>query len=183
MKLKKSGSVASTTVPTVTEKETKKATKKSTGSKATSYTQADIGRFAGEYAELSKQIKALEEKKKNLSELIKAGAEQFGTKDDKGSFYLEVNGYVAGKIAKMSMSIDQDAAVPFLKKKGLADVIDKIETVNQERLEKAVGAKRLTLNDVESFTNKKVSYQVSVKELEEMPEVEQSNLAPAAKRK
>ena len=92
---------------------------------------------------------------------------------------------MTGNVSKVSMSLDQTKGVEYLEKKGLGDLVDVVEvkTINEERLEKAVGENRLTLEEVESFTEKKVSYQVSVKAVEDMPEVEQSDLALAAKKK
>lgn len=161
-----------------------KSTKTSKPEKAKT-TKDDIGRLAQEYSDLSEQIKVLEARKKELANLIKDGADKFGVEDDKGSKYLEVNGFTCGRVAKVSMSLDQTKGVEFLEAKGLGDLVDveTVKTINEDRLEKAVGEKRITLKEVESFTNKKVSYQVSVKQTEEMPQVEQSNLALAAKSK
>lgn len=156
-----------------------------TTSKTPVLTKKDIGACVAEYSEISKQIKVLEERKKLLATKIKEGAVKFGTLDDKGSSYFEVNGFIAGNVSKVSMSLDQTKGVEYLEKKGLGDLVDVVEvkTVNEERLEKAVSEKRLTLDEVEGFTTKKQSYQVSVKAVEEMPEVEQSNLALAASKK
>lgn len=167
------------------EKKAPTTTKKSVAKKTSTITKADIGRCAKEYSEISQQIKVLEERKKTLSAIIKEGSVKYGTPDDKGSSYLEVDGFITGNVSKVSMSLDQTKGVDYLEKKGLGDLIDveTVKTINEERLEKAVGEKRLTLDEVESFTNKKQTYQVSVKAVEEMPEVEQSNLALAAKKK
>lgn len=149
------------------------------------YSMSDIGKFAQEYAEISSQIKVLDTRKKELATILKDGAVKYGTKDDNGSSYFEANGYITGNVSKVSMSLNQEKGVEYLEKKGLGDIVDIVEvkTINEDRLEKAVGEKRLTLEDVESFTEKKVSYQVSVKAVEDMPEVEQSNLALAASKK
>lgn len=189
MVLKKVGSVKtpateSKVTPKAAEKKKAPANKKS-GSKSPAITKEDIGRMAAEYSELSKQIKVLDERKKLLATQIKEGAVKFGTLDDKGSSFIEVNGFVAGNVSKVSMSLNQNKGVEYLERKGLGDLIDEkvIKTINEERLEKAVGEKRLTLDEVDSFTDRKTSYQVSVKSVEDMPEVEQSNLALAAKKK
>ena len=42
----------------------------------------DIGRMGKEYAEITKQMKQLEERKKELADKIKLGAEQFGVQDE-----------------------------------------------------------------------------------------------------
>lgn len=149
------------------------------------YSKSDIGKFAQEYDEISSQIKILDTRKKELATILKEGAVKYGTKDDKGSSYVEVNGYMTGNVSKVSMSLDQTKGVEYLEKKGLGDLVDVVEvkTINEERLEKAVGENRLTLEEVDSFTNRNTTYQVSVKAVKDMPEVEQSDLALAAKKK
>lgn len=167
------------------KEEIKVALKKKTTKKVTPLFSADdIGKLGREYAEISAQIKELEEKKKALADKIKKGAEQFGVKDDKGSFFLESDTHIMGKVAKKSIKIDQDKAVGTLESMGLGDVVDivTVKTVNEERLERAVADKRITLYDVQGFTDVKVSYSVSVKEKEVATEVEQSTLK-VAKRK
>ena len=162
----------------------KKVTKKSSSNIKPLFSAEDIGRMGKEYADLSAQIKKLEEQKKALAEKIKSGAEQFGVKDDKGSFYLESDSYIMGKVAKKSIKIDQETAVSTLESMGLGDVVDEVvvKTVNEDRLQIAVADKRITLNDVRGFTKESVSYSVSVKEKEALPEVEQSTLKVARKK-
>lgn len=144
----------------------------------------DIGKMGKEYAELSAQIKELETKKKDLADKIKSGAESFGVKDDKGSYYLENDQHILGKVAKKSFKIDQEKAVETLESIGLGDVVDivTVKTINEDKLSKAVAEKRITLDTVKKFTSETVSYSVLVKEKEEVPEVEQSTLK-VAKRK
>lgn len=148
------------------------------------FSAEDIGRMGKEYADISAQIKKLEEQKKALADKIKSGAEQFGVQDDKGSFYLESDSYVMGKVAKKSFKIDQEKAVNVLESMGLGDVVDEVvvKTVNEDRLQKAVSEKRITLNDVEDFTNVSTSYSVLVKEKEAMPEVEVGSAKVARKK-
>lgn len=162
----------------------KKATKKPASNIKPMFSAEDIGKMGKEYAEISAQIKQLEERKKTLADKIKSGAEQFGVKDDKGSFYLESDAYIMGKVAKKSFKIDQDTAVKTLESMGIGDVVDvvTIKTVNEDKLQKAVADKRLTLDDVKAFTTETVSYSVSVKEKEAMPEVEQTTLKAARKK-
>ena len=164
---------------------TLKAVKKSSDSKVKSmFSSEDIGRLSREYSEVSAQIKQLEERKKTLADKIKNGAEQFGVKDDKGSYYLENDSFIMGKVAKKSFKIDQDKAVNTLESMGLGDVVDvvTVKTVNEDRLQKAIAEKRLTLKTVQGFTNESVSYSVLVKEKEAVPEVEQTTLKAARKK-
>ena len=162
----------------------KKATKKSATNIKPMFSAEDIGKMGREYADISAQIKVLEAKKKDLADKIKNGVEQFGVKDDKGSFYLENEYHIMGKVAKKSYKIDQDKAVKTLESMGLGDVVDvvTVKTVNEDKLQKAVADKRLTLNTVKGFTDESVSYSVLVKEKEAVPEVEQSTLKVAKKK-
>ena len=147
-------------------------------------TAKEILSLGKEYSEISAQIKILTDRKKELSDLIKKGAEKFGVIDDKGSYYLEDDNFILGKVAKKSFKLNQDKAVETLKSMDLGDVIDKVTTyvVNEDRLTQAVADKRISLDTVKSFTDTKVEYSVSVKEKEEMPEVEQSTLMAARKK-
>ena len=162
-----------------------KRAKKSDTKVTPMFTEDNVKSLGRQYADISSQIKALEEQKKALAEKIKQGAEQFGVKDDKGSFYLESEDLMMGKVAKKSFKIDQDKAVKTLESMGIGDVVDEVivRTVNEDRLQQAVSDGRLSLDTVESFTNVSVSYSVMVKEKEAMPEVEQTTLKSAAKRK
>ena len=162
-----------------------KRAKKNDTKVSSMFTEDNVKSLGRQYADISSQIKALEEQKKALAEKIKQGAEQFGVKDDKGSFYLESEDLMMGKVAKKSFRIDQDKAVKTLESMGIGDVVDEVtvRTVNEDRLQQAVSDGRLSLDTVESFTNVSVSYSVLVKEKEAMPEVEQTTLKSAAKRK
>ena len=161
-----------------------KATNKKSAKVTSIFTAEDIGKMGREYADISAQIKQLEERKKSLADKIKSGAEQFGVKDDKGSYYLESDTQVMGKVAKKSFKIDQDKAVETLESMGLGDVVDvvTVKTVNEDKLQEAVSDKRITLDTVQGFTNESVSYSVLVKEKEAVPEVEQSTLKVARRK-
>lgn len=148
------------------------------------FSSDDIGKLGKEYAEISAQIKQLDARKKELAEKIKNGAEQYGVKDDKGSYYLENDYHILGKVARKSFKIDQEKAKTILTSLGLGDVLDEITTVvvNEDRLQIAVQERRLSLDTVQEFTNESVSYSVFVKEKETMPEVEQVTLKAAKKK-
>ena len=148
------------------------------------FTATDYETMASEYAEISSQIKTLEDRKKALSEKLKSGAESLGVKDDKGSYYLDSDTFVVGKVASKSVKIDQVVAVEALKKKGLTECVKTVttETVDEGKLEQAVAKKDITLDEVEKFTTVTTSYKVSVKAKEEVPVVEQSKLSVAKKK-
>lgn len=148
------------------------------------FSKDEVLAMAQEYSDISAQIKTLEARKKALSDKIKQGAETYGIKDDKGSYYLEDEHFICGKVAKKSLKINQEKAVAVLEERGLSDVVDvvTVKTVNEDKLSNAVSAGRISLNDVEDFTDSSTSYSVSVKVKEEAPEVQQSNLQAAKKK-
>lgn len=145
----------------------------------------EVFKLGEEYLDISAKIKELETQKKALSDQIKTYTEQYGVKDDKGSFYLENDNYVTGKVAKKSFKLDEDKAVKILEDMGLGDLVDveTIKTVNEDKLSNAVADGRIDLDTVKGFTIEKVTYSVSVKAKEEMPEIEQSEVKMAARRK
>ena len=150
----------------------------------TMFNKNDYNNMATEYLEICSQIKVLEARKKSLADQIKSGAESLGVKDDKGSFFLDSGDCVLGKVASKSMKINQEKATEYLKAKGLDNCVKTItvEEVDEEELSNSVLNGKLTLEEVESFTDVKVSYKVSVKEKFEAVEVEQSNLSVAKKK-
>ena len=141
----------------------------------------DYIKLGKDYDELSAQIKELTARKNELSAKIKEGAEKFGVKDDKGSFYLESDEFILGKVCRKSMKLNQSKAKDTLESLGVGDVIDEVTTytVNEDRLNQAVQDGRVSIDTVRSFTDVKVDYSVSVKVKEYMPEVEQSSLMAA----
>lgn len=159
--------------------------KKSSGKVTDMFTQEDYFRMGAEYDALSQQIKELDKRKKDLSSKIKDGAIKFGVIDDKGSSYLENEQFILGNVAKKSLSFDEDKGVEMLESMGLGDIVDVVttKTINGDKLDKAVREGRISLNDVESFTIEKVTYSVSVKAREEMPEAEQTTVKMAARRR
>lgn len=146
----------------------------------------DYNKLAKEYLDISAQIKELEEKKKELADKFKEQAEKAGVKDDKGSYYLDVEGHILGKVAKKSVSLNQEAGIKLLKEKKLNKCIQKVvtEVIDEKALEQAVMNEEITKEELEGITNTKVSYSVSVvkKETEsEMPEITQSYVAKKKK--
>ena len=144
----------------------------------------DILALGKEYDEINAQLKVLNDRKKFLSDLIKEGAEKYGVKDDKGSYYFESDEFILGKVAKKTVLLNQEKAKETLEAMGLGDTIDKVTTyvVNEDRLSQAVADKKITIKEVESFTDIKVDYSVSVKSKAKMPEVEKSTLMAARKK-
>lgn len=154
------------------------------GGKKTTMTKADLFRMAQEYNAISLQIKALDSQKKSLADKIKELAQKFGTKDDKGSHYCGNDEFMCGNVAKHSISLNTDRAVALLQKKGLNEYIEEkiVKVVDEKKLEKAIINGQITQEEFDSIMDDKVSYSVSVKKIEEMPEVEVTQLKAAKKK-
>ena len=149
-------------------------------SKVTSmFSKTDVQKLAEEYDNISKQMKELEAKKKELADKLKNCAESMGVVDDKGSSYIDGDNYVNGRVAKRTVNINQEEGVAMLRNTGLLNCITEktTYTVNEAEVEKAVAEETLTEEDVRSFTTINTSYSVSVKAKEDMPEVEVSAVA------
>lgn len=140
--------------------------------------------MAKQYAELSSQIKLLEESKKELSTAIKEASEELGVKDSKGSFFCDTSEYITGKVAKKSVTLNESLAIPFLKGKGLNNCIETVtlEKVNEKCLSNAVSEGKITQKEFESLCNIKTTYSVSVQKKEEMPEVDVTHCVAASKK-
>lgn len=154
------------------------------GGKKSTMTKDDLFKLAKEYNAISSQIKALDTQKKSLADKIKELAKKFGTKDDKGSYFCGNEDFMCGNVAKHSVSLDMDKAVKLLQKKGLNDLIEEkiVQTVDEKKLEKAVMDGTITDEEFNSIMNDRVSYSVSVRKVDDMPEVEVSALMAARKK-
>lgn len=150
------------------------------------FTKEDYNLLATNYDEISSQIKELEKTKKVLADRLKEGAKTLGTEDDKGSFYIEGEDYIIGNVVSKSMSYNLERATPILKKKKIYnDCTETITTivVDDAKLTKLVEQGKITLNEVKDFTDVKETFKVYVKKKEEIPDIEVTTFATAAKRK
>ena len=143
------------------------------------FSKTDVHKLAEEYDNISKQMKELEAKKKELADKLKNCAESMGVVDDKGSSYIDGDSYVIGRVARRTVKINQEKGVKILREKGLKKCIDRkvVYTVNEAEVERAVAREDLTEEEVREFTSVSTSYSVSVKAKEDMPEVEVSAVA------
>lgn len=148
-------------------------------------TKSSLNDLAREYLDVSSKIKELESLKKHLAEQLKQGAENVGVKDDRGSFYVETESALVGKVAKKSIKLNQEKAIKLLREKDLENLIDEVTVyeVNESKLESAIQNGDVSRSELESITDTKVTYAVVVKEVEEAKEIEQSEFKKVARRK
>ena len=158
-------------------------------------TAVDVDNMAEEYHRLSEQIAVLTKRKTELSNAIKEVVASLGTKDNKGSQYLNTSNFVCGRVHSQKIDINQDKAYEYLtnhqdtKGGSFADCIHQVTTyvVDEDDLAKAVKEGRIDIKTLrDNCYDVKESYSVSVKPKkaeEETPEVEVTSLKKAARRK
>lgn len=137
-----------------------------------------LGEVLAEYAELNEKIKFLDKRKKELSESLKELALKTGIKDDKGSFYVNEGDKVFGRVRKCSISLNEDRAMKFFKKKGLLKDVTKT-VLDEDKIDVLVSCGEVTAEDIESISDIKESFsfylgEAKGEEPEEMPEVQVS---------
>ena len=148
------------------------------------FNKKDYAKLAEEYNEVSVQLKELDERKKHLANLLKDGAEKFGVKDDKGSYYCDTDDFIFGRVAKKSIKLNEERTTKYLKAHGFSHYIEEVVTyvINKAKVEEAVKCGDIPQKEFEKMCDVDVSYSVSVKKKEEMAEVEQTTLKVARKK-
>ena len=142
-----------------------------------------IDSLLAEYDKLREEKKTIEAQMKKLSEDIKDYAEKNGVKDDKGSFYAENPFFTFGKMAKKSVSLVQDKAIAFFKKKKLTEAIKTVEVIDEDAVERYIKDGKITFEELESITETKVTYAIDIKKKEELPQVEETTVQLSASKK
>lgn len=144
-----------------------------------------IAKKLDEYDKLRAEKKVIEEQLKKLGADIQKYAEEHGVKDEKGSYYSENGTFVYGKTARKTVKLNQEKALHYLKLHNFGDCIETEEVVNEDALAAKVSDGKISQKDLESFTDVKVTYSVSVtkKETEEdMPEIQETKAEKSVNR-
>lgn len=136
-----------------------------------------------EYDRLREESKIIKSRMDALAKEIKEYADREGIKDDKGSLYCENSTYMFGKQAKKSVSFRKDEAIVFFKTNGLLDAVKITEVIDEDAVSRYIDEGKLTIEDLESITETKVTYAIDLKKKEAMPVVEESTVAIAASKK
>ena len=97
-------------------------------------------------------------------------------KDDKGSFYVDDGDKTFGRVRKCSISINEDKAFKFFKRKGLLKDVTK-SVIDLDKVDLLVSCGEITAEDVESISDIKESFSLYIgdrktEEPEEMPEIQ-----------
>lgn len=142
-----------------------------------------IEQMVAEYNELKIKEKQIKDRKAVLSDAIKTYSLANGTKDDKGSFYVDSDNFTYGAMCKKSVKFNTDKAVEFFQSKGLDDCILLSPQIVESAVEKHLDNGDITVHDLEGITNTSVSYAISVKAKDEIVEEVQQYSVVASKKK
>lgn len=137
------------------------------------YTKQVADQMATEYAELSAKIKALTETKNELSAKIKECALELGSKNNEGSSIFDTGSFTIANNVVSRVELDDEKAISFAKKNGFDDCVKIVEAIDEKALEKHYKSGDISDKQMKDLTNISVSYRVSVKKNELMPEIEQ----------
>ena len=127
-----------------------------------------VADYIREYVRLREEKKRIEARMTQISEALKAHAEEKGQKDDKGSFYFERDGYMIGKQARKTVTFDVEKATKFFRKRGFPECITTVEQIDYDAVEELLSTGEITVEDLEKITNTKVSYSIDIKPVEEV---------------
>lgn len=131
-----------------------------------------------DYDNLRKKKKQLEDQMKLLSQEIKDYSSIYGTKDDKGSCYVDSPTYTFGTQCKKSIKLNGEKALDFFKTHNLEKYIKTQEYVDETTVEALSQDGTISYDDLESMCNIKTTYSVLVTKKEEVTaEVEEHEVA------
>lgn len=121
---------------------------------------------------ISSKIKSLQEREKQLKERLKTVAEESGVKDSKGSFNLifdmpDGSQKLISKQMRTKVSLDKIKAKDLFEKLGIWNKVTRTQAVlDDDLIEQQIIANALSIEDLESVTNKKISFACICKKYE-----------------
>ena len=137
-----------------------------------------LSEVLAEYSEISEQMKFLDKRKKELADSLKELALKTGVKDDKGSYFVDEGNKTFGRVRKCSISLNEERAMKFFKKKGLLKEVTK-NVIDLDKVDILVSCGQVTSEEIESISDIKEQFQFylgdkKTEEPEEMPEIQVS---------
>jgi hypothetical protein len=132
-----------------------------------------------EYAQLRDKAKSIKSRMDYLATSIKDYVTKQGAVDKNGSYYSATEDFTYGSQAKNSTSLNKERAKMFFTQMDLyGDVIDKVEVINEDKIEKLFNDGKITLDDISALMDIKTSFSIDIKEIkkeekpEDMPEIQ-----------
>ena len=136
-----------------------------------------------EYYKLREEAKIIKSRMDTLATEIKQYASENGVKDDKGSHYCDNEEFMFGRVAKKSVKFKEIEAISFFKTNGLVNAVKTVEVIDEKEVENYIEDGSISFEDLEAITETKVTYAIELKKKEEMPVVEEVQVAASRKPK
>lgn len=138
--------------------------------------------FVREYNVLREQKTSIEARMKVLATELKDAAEKQGSKDDRGSYYLDCEGFMIGKVARKSVTFNVEKAEKLFRKKGIPECLKEITVVDNDAVEAAIAEGYISEQELESITDVSVTYSIDIHKKEEVTdEVKETQVAASKK--
>lgn len=142
---------------------------------------ATLARLANEYDTLRVKKTQYDKRMKEIADVLKSYAQNHGVQDDAGSFYVDVDGYTFGAQCRKSVKFNADAAKKLMSM-GFDDCVTMVPEIDEESVKSHVDDGSITLATLEEITTVSESFAITVKATEEMPEVQQTEVAASRKK-
>lgn len=143
--------------------------------KKTSVPTRSVEEVVSELTIIKDQKKLIEQREKELKDILGEILEGEGVKDSKGSFKLVVGDKLAQKQARKTVKLNRERAEELFKSLGIwEEVVEIKEEINEDAVEQALLADKFSMEQLEDITDVKTTYAIVLgdykpEEDEEMP--------------
>lgn len=143
--------------------------------KKTSVPTRSVEEVVSELTIIKDQKKLIEQREKELKDILGEILEGEGVKDSKGSFKLVVGDKLAQKQARKTVKLNRERAEELFKSLGIwEEVVEIKEEINEDAVEQALLADKFSMEQLEDITDVKTTYAIVLEDYkpeedEEMP--------------
>lgn len=137
-----------------------------------------------EYNMLRAKSKTIKSRMDELAKNIKAHLTKNVTPDSKGSYYAEDENFVYGNMAKKTIKLNEERAKVFLQERNLLEKASDVKIViNEDKLEQLLANKEITMEELQTLVDTKVTYSIDIKEKQKEEEPVEVEVASSTKRR
>lgn len=137
-----------------------------------------------EYNMLRAKSKTIKSRMDELAKNIKAHLTKNVTPDSKGSYYAEDENFVYGNMAKKTIKLNEERAKVFLQERNLLEKASDVKIViNEDKLEQLLANKEITMEELQTLVDTKVTYSIDIKEKQKEEEPVEVEVASSTKKR
>lgn len=137
-----------------------------------------------EYNMLRAKSKTIKSRMDELAKNIKAHLTKNVTPDSKGSYYAEDDNFVYGNMAKKTIKLNEERAKVFLQERNLLEKASDVKIViNEDKLEQLLANKEITMEELQTLVDTKVTYSIDIKEKQKEAEPVEVEVASSTKKR